>query len=365
MKIVADENIPNVEHYFSDHGELLLKPGRLITRDDLFDADMLLIRSVTKVNRLLLHDTPVKFVGSTVAGLDHLDTEYLDQAGVDWYAAEGCNATSVAEYVVCAIAALQKNGYLQHEKLRAAVIGVGSVGRLVVDCLKVLGFDVLQYDPFRARAEKNFPATKFEAIRDCDLICIHTPLTRSGDFPTYHFIDEPFLKRQKPNSVLLNAGRGAVISSADLKQDGLHLNWCLDVFENEPVIDLSVLERAVIATPHIAGHSVQSKLRGLEMVYRAAFSRGVLSGSPKLFSYPEKELSFQHRLVDWREVVLAIFDPMVTSASMKKNLLEGTESFDTLRKKFVERYEFGFVKLSELQLSADDKVLLQKLKMVV
>lgn len=361
MKIVADENIPNIEHYFGGQGELLLKPGRLITRDDLFDADMLLVRSVTKINELLLHNTPVKFVGSTVAGLDHIDTEYLERSGIRWCAAEGCNARSVAEYVVCVIAALKQQGYLNERELRAAVIGVGQIGRLVVDHLQALGFEVLQCDPLRASTEADFKSSALEDILECDLISIHTPLTHHGKFPTHHLIEKEFLKRQKPNAILLNAGRGAVINFSDLKKYGSELHWCLDVFENEPMIDLEVLERAAIATPHIAGHSVESKLRGVEMVYRAVLALGLLMASPKQFSYPEKIISFHDKKVDWREVVLKIFDPVATSSSMKKNLLMGTDTFDGLRQKFVERHEFGFVKLESLQMDEVDKVTLQKL----
>jgi erythronate-4-phosphate dehydrogenase len=150
MKIVADENIPLVEHYFGGSGELLLKPGRSITRDDLFDADILLVRSVTRVNKLLLHDTPVRFVGSTTAGADHMDTEWLDQSGILWNTATACNAMAVAEYVVCVVASLQMQGMLAFSNVRAGVIGVGHVGRLVVEKLRLLGFDAIECDPFRS-----------------------------------------------------------------------------------------------------------------------------------------------------------------------------------------------------------------------
>jgi erythronate-4-phosphate dehydrogenase len=348
MKIVADENIPLLDHYFGSHSELLLKPGRLITRDDLFDADILLVRSVTKVNELLLHNTPVKFVGSTTAGADHLDTEWLDHAGIAWDVAAGCNALAVSEYVICVIAALQKQGLLLQAKMRAGVVGVGNVGRLVVDKLQKLGFEVIQYDPLRAEHEENFASVSWDEMQDLDFISLHTPLTYQGAYPTHHLIEKSFLQRQKPGCVLLSAGRGEVVSFEDLKQYGKHLHWCLDVWENEPLIDLDVLVEALIATPHIAGYSVESKLRGIEMIYQIAIEKNVVPESTVLpvlspeYENPVKKINMSN----WRDAVLQIYDPQETTTIMKKVLSEGLASFDYLRKNFPERHEFACYHIS-------------------
>lgn len=345
MKVVADENIPLVEHYFGSVGELLLKPGRLITRDDLFDADILLTRSVTRVDKLLLHDTPVKFVGSTTAGADHFDTEWLNQAGIEWSIAYGCNATAVAEYVACIIAALQKEGFLQSSSLRAGVVGVGHVGHEVAEKLKALGFDLVLCDPWRGINEPLFPHVSIENFTDLDFISLHTPLIHQGRFPTYHLIEKTFLSRQKINCILLNAGRGEVVSFEDLKKYGTHLHWCLDVWENEPNIDIDVLKRALLATPHIAGYSIQAKIRGIEMIYQAAISKNIIPSFP----IPPVEMQFYElteAFSDWKDFVLKIYDPRKTSSLMKKTLLKFPDRFDYLRKHFPERYEFAFVKLS-------------------
>lgn len=330
MKVVADENIPQIQHYCADLGELLLKPGRNITRDDVFDADVLLVRSTTKVDKLLLRDTPVKFVGSTVAGLDHLDIEYLNTQNIKWFAAEGCNAVAVSEYVVCVVAALQKKLLLPQKNLRAAVIGVGRIGSLVVNKLRDLGFEVLTCDPF-------YDLTPLADIGDVDLISIHTPLTHGGPFPTFHLIEKNFLARQKENTVLLNAGRGSVVNVADLKIYGKHLQWCLDVFENEPSIDPEIVEAATIATPHIAGHTVQAKLRGLEMVYKEMLKQNIIS-IEKNFKYPEKTLHVADKS-DWREFALKVYDPFQTTLQFKSQ----TQPFDELRKEVQERYEFNYI----------------------
>ena len=197
MKIVADGKIPQVDHYFSGLGELILKPGRTLTREDVLDADILLTRSVTRIDKKLLHDTSVKFIGSVSTGLDHMDIEWLNQAGIAWSVAKGGNATAVVEYIVCVIAALQKQNFLSHKNLRAGVAGVGNIGSKVVDVLKILGFDVIQYDPLRAENEKDFSSTALEDFSGLDLITLHTPLTHKGKYPTYHMIDKNFLERQK------------------------------------------------------------------------------------------------------------------------------------------------------------------------
>ncbi|MBV8802675.1 MAG: 4-phosphoerythronate dehydrogenase [Gammaproteobacteria bacterium] len=346
MKIVADENIPLLDYYFSPLGQLILKPGREIVRNDLLDADILLVRSVTSVNQALLEDTSVKFVGSTTTGSDHIDTVWLNQAGISWSIAEGCNSVAVVEYVLSVIALLQKIGILPDRALRAGIIGVGRIGNAVAVKLKELGFSVVLCDPFRMTKEKDFSGVLLEDFAELDFITLHTPLTYEGTYPTYHLIEKNFLQRQKKSCVLLNTSRGSVIDFSALKQYGKDLIWCLDVWENEPYIDMDVLQQAVIATPHIAGYSVQSKYRGIEMIYDAAIQQGVIPDRniPRA-QYPFTNLSCSAvALSDWRDVMLAVFNPLVTTVEMKKTLTENSNQFDKLRKELPLRHELEFVK---------------------
>jgi erythronate-4-phosphate dehydrogenase len=362
MKIIADENIPLLDYYFGDCGQLVLKPGRAITKQDLLDADILLVRSVTHVNQELLDGTPVKFVGSATTGADHMDTEWLDKAGIKWSIATGCNAEAVAEYVVCTIAALQKMEYLSTPNLRAGVIGVGNVGKKVVEKLTVLGFDVVQCDPLRSENENEFNSVALKDLYDLDLISIHTPLIHNGPHPTFHLIEKNFLERQKKETIILNAGRGAVINFSDLKRHGQYLNWCLDVFENEPKVELDILGSTLMSTPHIAGYSVQAKYRGTEMLYQAACKMGVIPEREKTeIVFPTQTLSFANAHVDWRDVVLKIYDPMKTSHQMKEEMLSHHDTFDHLRKHFQERHEFLFVNIQYAQLTDDDAAMLKML----
>lgn len=363
MKIVADENIPLVDHYFGSLGDLILKPGRAISRNDVLDAEILLVRSVTTVDQALLEGTQVKFVGSATTGADHLDTIWLNESGVRWSVAQGCNGIAVVEYVISVIAALQSMNYLKQTNLRAGVIGVGAIGSQVAEKLKALGFAVVLCDPFRLLKERDFNGVFLEDLTDLDFITLHTPLTYEGTYPTYHLIGKDFLKRQKKGCVLLNTGRGPVIHFDELKQYGQELIWCLDVWENEPLIDDDVLQKAIIATPHIAGYSVQSKYRGIEMIYQAAIQQEIITTrNISRCDYPHKMMSFSNKTMDWRDVVLSIYNPLLTTQAMKDSLNKNKNEFDALRKHFPERHEFDFVELQDILLSQQDKDVLDRLK---
>ena len=365
MKIVADQHIPYIKEYFNPYGELVLKPGRAISHDDVKDADMLLVRSITHVDKQLLAKSRVKFVGSITAGADHLDTGWLDAAEIAWSVASGFNAPPVADYVVSLVAALQRKGLFSVKQKTAAVIGVGNVGRLVAERLKLFNFDVILCDPLRAENESDFISIPLEKIADVDLISLHVPLTQSGAYPTYHFINKDFFERQKLGCVLLNASRGAVIHSSELMQYGTHMHWCFDVWEHEPKIDKSILENTFIATPHIAGYSVQSKIRGIDMIYRIACAKKIIEPrSTPPVSMPHQQLAFAGDKHHWQDIVLGIFNPLILAAIMRTQLLPAEDDghvFDEMRNQFNYRHEFAFTKLKGVELSEEDKMLLGKL----
>jgi erythronate-4-phosphate dehydrogenase len=361
MKIIADEKIPFVTDYFGHGNELILKNGRSLQREDVIDADMLLVRSVTRVNAALLQDSSVKFVGSSSSGSDHLDTQWLDDAGIRWASAAGCNSRAVVEYVISVIAALQQMSLLPAKSPRAAVIGVGRIGSQVAAELETLGFEVLRCDPLRASDEKDFISTPLDAITDCDFITLHTPLTHKGSHPTYHMIAKKFLQQQKKNAVLLNAARGSVVDFADLKEYAWHLYPCLDVWENEPLVDLQILQQASIATPHIAGHTLQAKQRGIEMIYQAAIAAKLIAADPSsTIDFPHAQIDFNHEEVTWQDVILKIYDPRVTTAIMQEKILLNSHAseFDHLRNDVNQRHEFEFITLQHATMPAGDKVYL-------
>jgi len=343
MKIAADIDIPFVNHYFAKDFDLTLFKGRELKNQDLLNQDVLIVRSITKVNADLLKNTNIKFVVSPTTGFDHLDIKWLAENNIAWDNAPGCNATAVAEYIVCLAARLQKLKLLKICKPKVAVVGVGRIGSKVVKLFEDLNFDVLQCDPVRAEKEKDFPHVPFDEIKDVDLITLHTPLTKIGKHQTFHMVDEGFLLQQKKNTILVNTGRGSVINFDALKLSGQHLAWCLDVWENEPHIDFEILDKSVIATPHIAGYTVQSKYRGIKMVYAAFLSHFKLVRTIEDLAYPKIDLDLADSL-SWQDKVLQVYDPLVTTKLMKQAVIEnGANGFDGLRKNFADtRYEFAY-----------------------
>lgn len=267
MKIIADENIPLVDEFFGHLGEIIRLPGRTMSADDVRDADALLVRSVTPVGEALLGASKLSFVGTCTIGVDHLDQSYLSQRGITWASAPGCNANSVVEYVYAALAHLD----VDWSGRRVGIIGCGNVGGFLYKRLRAQGVECLCYDPFLSSAD-NPDLTTLDAVLDCDIVCLHTPLTTSGPHPTKHLLGEAELARLRPGTVLLNAGRGPVVDNAALLrriQAADDLQVVLDVWEPEPDISRPLLERVALGTPHIAGYSYDGKVMGTAMIYQA------------------------------------------------------------------------------------------------
>lgn len=267
MKIVADENIPLVDEFFHDLGEVVRLPGRQMRYEDVKDADALLVRSVTQVNAALLADTPVSFVGTCTIGVDHLDAAFLKSQGIRYASAPGCNANSVVEYVYAALCHLNVDWLSR----KVGIIGCGNVGGLLHRRLRAQGVDCYCYDPFLT-VEQNADLSTLEEVLACDIISMHTPLTTGGAHPSFHLIGAAELAQIKSGAVLLNCGRGPVIDNQALLKH-LHtredLQVVLDVWEPEPEISQPLLARVALGTPHIAGYSYDGKLKGTEMIYQA------------------------------------------------------------------------------------------------
>ncbi len=273
MQIICSTNIPYAEEAFRPLGNLTILAPQEITADRIRNADVLVIRSTLRANRALLEGSRVRFVGTATIGTDHLDLAYLDQAGIAWCAATGCNANSVSEYVTTALLCLgQRHGFTLFGKT-IGIVGIGNVGRLVVQKAQALGLRVLQNDPPRREAENNPVFLPLEQVlAEADILTLHVPLTKTGPYPTWHLADRRFFERLKPGVIWLNAARGAAMDSdAFLKARATGKVACavLDTWEGEPVFRTDVLAKADIATPHIAGHSFEGKVMGTLMVYQA------------------------------------------------------------------------------------------------
>ncbi len=272
MKIVADANIPFVQECFSSIGEVAIVSGRDMKPAVVADADTLLVRSITRVDEGLLAGSSIRFVGTATIGFDHVDLDYLHAHHIGFASAPGSNANSAAEYIIAALLDVGRRHKIQLEGRSIGVIGVGNVGGRVAQKCDALGMRVLRNDPPLQRQTGSPIYVPIEALYDCDFITFHTPLTREGVDKTFHLADEPFFGHLKEDVVLLNASRGAVVDSVALKAaiDDERLGpVVLDVWENEPNIDVELLDQVDLASPHIAGYSFDGKIAGLIMIYRA------------------------------------------------------------------------------------------------
>jgi erythronate-4-phosphate dehydrogenase len=273
MKIISDANIPFVKDCFSSIGEVEVFPGREITRDVVGDADCLLVRSVTKVDSDLLAGSKVRFVGTATIGFDHIDIEYLARNKIGFASAPASNANSAAEYVIAGLLEIGRKYKIRLDGKSIGIVGVGNVGSRVAKKCTALGMKVLLNDPPLQRETGDAKYLPLEALYECDFITLHTPLTFEGVDKTFHLAGEKFFKSLKAGCVFFNTSRGGVVDTEALKasiRSGRLETTVLDVWENEPNIDTELLGMVDIGTPHIAGYSLDGKIAGMIMIYKAA-----------------------------------------------------------------------------------------------
>ena len=193
MKIVADENLAFTEYFFAEFGDIHQAAGRSLSHDNVIDAEALLVRSVTKVNAQLIQNTPLKFVGSATIGTDHLDISAIEAQQIAWSNAAGCNAQAVAEYVITALLKLNPTLLSQNNQFTLGIIGLGNVGSRLAYMAKLLGWNVIGYDPFVQHHDIQQVELE-ELLKNSDAITTHVPLMKSGEYPTYHLINEHALR---------------------------------------------------------------------------------------------------------------------------------------------------------------------------
>ncbi|MGZ0715403.1 4-phosphoerythronate dehydrogenase PdxB [Pseudomonas palleroniana] len=353
MLIVADENIPLLDAFFEGFGEIRRVPGRSIDRATVEQADVLLVRSVTHVNRALLEGTTVRFVGTCTIGTDHLDLEYFEQAGITWSSAPGCNARGVVDYVLGSLQTLAEIEGADLKQRTYGVVGAGEVGGRLVKVLKGLGWNVRVCDPPRQIAEDGDYVSLEQIIEQCDVISLHTPLTQSGNGSTWHLFDRQRLNRLKPGTWLINASRGPVVDNAALREVLLareDLQAVLDVWEGEPQVDVDLADLCVLATPHIAGYSLDGKQRGTAQIYQALCAHLGQPANIQLSDLlPAPWLAEVHLNAStdpaWALATLcrSVYDPRRDDADFRRSLVgsvqEQRKAFDLLRKHYPERRE--------------------------
>jgi len=279
MKIVADINMPRVDETFGRHGKVKRLDGRGIKHDDLVDAEVLLVRSVTRVGADLLKGTGVRFVGSATIGIDHLDTDWLEENNIAWAHAPGCNANAAAQYTLAMMWLACERLQRDFRQQTVGIIGRGNVGKRLEYLLQVLDIPVMACDPpLQDQGEQQLVSMQ-EACAN-SIISLHVPLTRTGKYPTRDMFDQKQLTALGAGTLLVNASRGGVIAEGALLavlQSG-HIKAALDVWPNEPFIAPELLDLVTVASPHIAGYSIEGKHAGTEMIYQA-FRSTLLTGT--------------------------------------------------------------------------------------
>lgn len=329
--------MPHIEYLLGDIVQIIRLNGRDISNKDLKNIDGILCRSVTQVDESLLKNTKVRFVGTATIGTDHLDIDWLEKNQIQWSNASGCNAAAVAQYVISGIAfwfKLHKNHLKkQFNQLSVGIVGAGHVGSQLANYLELLGIKYYLCDPpLKKRGDKRH-LVSLDKVLDCDVISLHVPLTLEGEDKTFHLINENILNRLSKKQLLINSARGAVIDNRILL-DYLKSSHCasviLDVFENEPNICSELVAYCLLATPHIAGHTLEGKSRGSYMVYKAFchyFNLRIKHSEAEL--YPPKNV-FQEFSLDDSDTLLKLYDIHVDSQGLvlaiKEKIKQGSSS---------------------------------------
>jgi len=360
MKIYFDENMPFALEFFQDFGELIPFSGREVSAQTLKDADVLLVRSITQVNKSLLQENScLQFVGTATIGFDHIDRRYLESRQVAFHSAPGCNATSVAEYVISSLIVLAERYQLPLFDMTVGIIGAGNTGSRLSEKLEALGVKYVLCDPILAeKSSDDSGYVSVETALKCDVISLHVPKTTEGEYPTYHLIDESVLASLSDDQILINACRGEVIDNQallKLKQSGSQLKVVLDVWENEPTILHKLIEYCEITTAHIAGYSLEGKARGTEMLYQALCNHLNTPMKRKLTDFlPKSGISqikinqaFDEKLLN--QLVKIVYDVRRDDGLFRQQIkykIDNGHAFDLIRKTYPERREFSSINIS-------------------
>ena len=328
MKIVIDRAIPFLGGLFEPFGEVVYLDGKSIDREEVRDADALIIRTRTKCNETLLDGSKVRIIATATIGFDHIDTDYCRRHNIAVATAAGCNARGVLQWVAAVLAHIV--GGTSPQGLTLGIVGVGAVGRLVKEYAERWGFRTICCDPPREEAEHLGFVALEEVLREADIVTLHTPLNAT----THHLINCENISLLKSGATLINASRGEVVATqATLRDD---IRYAIDVWEGEPTIDRALLEKTTIATPHIAGYSLQGKANASAQAVAAVVQH---LNIPISDWYPAGIERTTPQPISWEELRNSIadnYDILGESLHFKQN----AEAFEQLRNEYRYRNEY-------------------------
>ena len=337
MKLMIDDAVWGYSEIFSEFGEVITLPGRQINHKSLLDCDVLIVRSRTKVNEELLKGTKIQFVGSTVAGLDHIDEGYLRENNIAFASAQGCNANAVAEYVISAIANLSNDFNFELSGKTLGIIGVGNVGSRLDFKARQLGLTTLLNDPPREINEGSDNFVSLDKALSADIVSFHTPLTFSGTHPTYNLLGSHNFNIIKEDAIVINAARGGIIDETIWQNTATKAN-VIDCWENEPNINSTLQKSAYWSTPHIAGHSIDAKFMGSFMIYKelCKFKQKPIKNRIEKLINPESRTIEKNTL---HETLNSIY-PFIDDHLAIKDILK----FEDYRRNYPDRFEWRHFK---------------------
>lgn len=348
MKIVIDDKIPYIQGALEPFAEIIYLPGNKTTKEVVKDADAIITRTRTICNEALLSGSSVKIIASATIGYDHIDTDYCERAGIKWTNAPGCNAKSVEQYIASAIMVMaERKGWTLAGKT-IGIVGVGNVGSKVATIAEIFGMRVLLNDPPRARTEgeKGFAGLE-KILNESDIITLHVPLNPDGADATFHLADENLFSKMTRKPIFINSCRGEVVKTEALKnaiRTGQISGAIVDCWENEPDLDLELLELVDLATPHIAGYSRDGKAKGTEMSVNAV-SRFLGLNLKNWKAFNVEKPANSEILIDgtdktsqqiFSETILATYDIRDDDARLKANI----NTFEKQRGDYPVRREF-------------------------
>lgn len=337
MKVIIDNKIPYIKESIERIAdEVVYLPGNKFTPETVHDADALIIRTRTCCDRRLLEGSRVKFIATATIGYDHIDTKYCRENGVEWTNAPGCNASSVAQYLHATLLLLKLRKGCSLSGSCLGIVGVGNVGKKIKSMAEALGMRVLLNDPPRADKGENGFSDLQTLATECDIITFHAPLNREGKYKTFHLANSAFFNSLQKKPVIINTSRGEVIETASLLHalhSGQIKDAVLDVWENEPDINIELLHKAFIGTPHIAGYSADGKANATRMSLQSlcrffGIDKRIEVSPPSpgqtIIEAPSEE-----------EAYLSIYNPENDSIALKNN----PAGFELLRENYPFRRE--------------------------
>ena len=330
MKVVVDSAIPYLRGVLEPYFEVVYRAGETFAASDVADADALIVRTRTKCNANLLQGSRVRLIATATIGFDHIDMDYCQKQGIRVVTAQGCNAAGVLQWVAAAMALLaQKDGWSPAQKT-LGIVGVGNVGSLVEKYARRWGFNVLCCDPPRQQREGGDFVGFEELLRRSDIVTLHTPLDKT----TFHMMDSATIAMMSHNGVIINASRGEVADTQALLEAPQTL--ILDVWEREPAIDAQLLEKALVATPHIAGYSAQGKANASSMVVRAIAEEFNL---PIEGWYPAEVEPVERQPIEWEQMCRTI-GSYCDLKSQSEYLKSNSREFESIRNNYDYRQEY-------------------------